>query len=695
MTRPVLITAALFASAAALGQEPGDIDTSRLDWIEVTATRFAEPVQEVPNDVSVITGDDLRARGANDLRTALALLGGVTVASGGDGGPAGSVPALLGLREVDDFLLLVDGIPSGGVFIPHFDTLDLHDIQRIEVVRGPAPVYYGTTAFAGTINVIRYPAGEAAGSASASGGSYGSYGVDGSTVLSNGKVNQSIAVDFTNVGTSDPRAGFDREHGLYRLASDLDGGELRFDLDLLAQHQSPSSPTPVTDSGQLTKQLSPDFNQNPSDAEINTSGTRGVLGYDRQTVLGSWGTTLSLTHLNVKTVQGFLQDGYATTVVDNAAGFSQRRTVNDLYFDSGITKNLSPDVAVTYGFNEVYGRVEQDSATFPYTVPLDGSTPPSSSQQPIESRTTFKDSRNFFGAFTQARWKATKDLTVLAGLRWNHTDETQDASDGTSTSHQSERTSRWSGAFGVNWRVWQDIQGDLDDVTVYANTGNTFQPPQVDLGPDAGFAPLLQPETERSFEVGVKADGLDGRLDLDVTAFYVDFNHQAVATSVNGMPTLVNGGENRFKGVEFEGSWLALDALRFAGSFSIDDARYVNFNTLIGDTMVQLAGNYLILSPRYLGALSATYAPTRGWRASATTNYVGARYLDPQNTARVGGFITADASLGYVFTNCTLLLSGHNLTDRRDPVLASELGEGQFYRLPSRWMQLAVTVPLR
>ncbi|MEP7306159.1 MAG: TonB-dependent receptor plug domain-containing protein [Acidobacteriota bacterium] len=73
--------------------------------VQVTATRFGEPIQEVPGAVSAITGEEMRARGATDLRTALALLGGVSVAPGGDAGPASAVPGLLGVREVDDLLL--------------------------------------------------------------------------------------------------------------------------------------------------------------------------------------------------------------------------------------------------------------------------------------------------------------------------------------------------------------------------------------------------------------------------------------------------------------------------------------------------------------------------------------------------------------------------------------------------------------
>jgi len=686
---------ALVVGAAASAQQPGDADASALDWIQVTATRFADPVQEVPNAISVIPGDELRARGAYDLRSALALVGGAFVAPGGDFGPAASVPGLLGLREVDDFLLVVDGIPAGGAFIPQFDTLDFHNIERIEVMRGAAPVYYGTTAFAGTINIVHYPAGKAANTLSASFGSFGSLAADGAMVLSSGDLKQSLAADVTHEKISDARAGYDRQHALYRLSAQLGPGNFTFDLDGVHQRQRPSSPSPVGDNGQLSTLLSSDFNQNPADAEIDTHRARAVFGYQQSVPLGTWVTTLSETHAHITTVQGYLQDGFADGVENDAEGFAQRRVIDDIYLNSSITQSWSPAVAITYGINEIFGHARQASSTFPYTLPLDGTGVPLSGAQTLDGSTTLKDSRSFMGAFAQSRWKVTPELNVLAGVRLNHTSESQDADDGTTAAHQSEHATRWSGAFGIDCRLWHDTEGDLDDVTVYANTGNTFQPPQIDFGPDAGFGPLLRPETERSYEAGIKADGLDGRLDVDLTAFWVDFGHQALPTLINGTPALVNGGRERFKGIELEGAWRATDSLKFATTFSINDARYQDFNTLIGDTLVQLRGKHLVLSPRLLSALSVTYAPPVGLRASVTSNYVGPRYLDMQNTQRAGGYFTEDASIGYGFERVLVMAGVYNLTDRRDPALESDLGEGQFYRVKGRWLQLKVTVPFR
>src|SRR5258708_6209284 len=92
---------------------------TELEPITVTATRVPEDVDLVPLSVTVIGGEELRARRAADLSSALALAPGVDVAPGSDGGPASSDPELWGLKEVDAFLLVVDGVPWGGAFNPN------------------------------------------------------------------------------------------------------------------------------------------------------------------------------------------------------------------------------------------------------------------------------------------------------------------------------------------------------------------------------------------------------------------------------------------------------------------------------------------------------------------------------------------------------------------------------------------------
>jgi outer membrane receptor protein involved in Fe transport len=98
-----------------------------------------------------------------------------------------------------------------------------------------------------------------------------------------------------------------------------------------------------------------------------------------------------------------------------------------------------------------------------------------------------------------------------------------------------------------------------------------------------------------------------------------------------------------------------------------------------------LAGKRLELSPKDLASLIVSYAPAAGLQASATVRYVGSRFLNKGNTVKAGSYASVDGRIGWrLETGWALFIEAENLTDRRDPVTESELGEAQFYRLPGR-----------
>jgi len=681
----------LTCSLNAWAEPGGDPPASRLDRVQVSATRFAEAVQEVPNSIAVITADDLAARGVHDLRGALAQLAGVTIGPGGDAGSASASPGLLGRRETDDFLLVVDGVPAGGAFTPQFATLDLFNVERIEVIRGAAPVYYGTTAFAGTISVLHFAAGKAPAGATLSAGSFGSLAAAATASLGSGQLRQSLAVDLQRDGFADPRSAFRRIHGLYRAALDLGGGEAHLDLDLSDLHDRPASPTPFQGAQAL---LPVDFNQNPADAHIDTRQLKATAGYERRLGAAQWSTTLSLTHTRTDTVVGFLDSGYAAESVSNAAGYQQARGIDDLFFDTHLNQSPAHGVDLTWGLNILDGSLALHSRQFAYLVPFDG-TAAASGQQDTVDNTRLGDHRTFLGLYAQSRWTLAENLRLLAGLRWNRIRELRDGyGDQEGFDHEEARQTRLSGSVGINWWLWKDASGDLDDVSLYANFGNTFQPPQVDFGPDAQTGAILKPESLQSGEVGLKADGLDGRLDLALSAFFVRFNNRPLTTTVANQPAVVAGGQERFKGLELELGFKLAEALRLSAEYARNTATYGDFNTQIDGVQTQLAGHRIELVPDQVLGLGVVYAAPLGWHAALTGQYQGRRYLDAGNAAPVGGFTLLDASLGYRWKDCDLRISGENLGDRRDPVLASELGSTQIYRVNGRRLLATLTTTL-
>ena len=190
----------------ARAEDEPPVTTPVQEMVEVTATRLPENPIEVPASVQVVSGEEIERRQARTLSDALALVMGVSVAPGGDGGPASSVPEMMGLREFDAFLLVVDDVPWGGAFNPALPTLDLTNIDRIEVVRGSAPVLYGATSFVGVIHVIHRAPGSTPIEVRASGGSYGSFGANGFAELPPaGTWHHSISAGYDETGFKDDR----------------------------------------------------------------------------------------------------------------------------------------------------------------------------------------------------------------------------------------------------------------------------------------------------------------------------------------------------------------------------------------------------------------------------------------------------------------------------------------------------------
>ncbi|MFN8096348.1 MAG: hypothetical protein U0599_29755, partial [Vicinamibacteria bacterium] len=72
--------------------------------------------------------------------------------------------------------------------------------------------------------------------------------------------------------------------------------------------------------------------------------------------------------------------------------------------------------------------------------------------------------------------------------------------------------------------------------------------------------------------------------------------------------------------------------------------------------------------------------------------YTGSRYLNKRNTALAGSFVTLGALVGFRTERLEVRLAGRNLTDRRDPVAESELGDAQYYRMFPRRIDLSAAV---
>jgi iron complex outermembrane receptor protein len=282
-----------------------------------------------------------------------------------------------------------------------------------------------------------------------------------------------------------------------------------------------------------------------------------------------------------------------------------------------------------------------------------------------------------------------------AGLRLNRTEESRAVAtlDFASGARQAGRDAhvdtRLTGSLGGNWTFWQ--QGS-DRLAWFGNYRNSFKPSAVDFGLDSE-AGILKPETARSWDLGLKGSLLDGALALELSGFRMDFENLVLSQAVAGLPVLINAGQERFQGLEASAVLALAPALTGRLSYSYHDARFRDFVTDFDGVATQLAGRRLEMSPYHLGALGLSYAPSAGLTASGELGYTGDRFMDKRNRALTGGYTTLGATLGWRSRNWDVLIKGSNLTDQRQPVAESELGDAQYYLLPGR--RLVASLHLR
>lgn len=683
------------APSATPSPTPG---ATRAESIEVTATRVAEPADTVPAAIEVFGGSELRDRGATDLRSALALATGVDMAQGGDSGPASFVPEFWGLKEFDAFLLVVDGVPSGGAFNPALTTLSLNDVDRIEVVRGAAPVMYGATSFVGVIQVVHNAAGKTQRRAGLSVGNYGSFSGSFATALRPwAGWDSSLSLDGGREGFKDDRTGFDRGHALWRNARSAGAGRFRFDVDLALVNQDPASPH-VRQGATLSTATPLDANYNPEGAYLNNRRGTLTLSYDRP--LGgaasskAWTTTLSASHATHGIFRGFLSD--VSNTPPNAHGFRENIDLTDLYFDTHLAAHPSEQVRVVAGVDHLLGKGDAEGTDFTYFAALDGRVA-SQAPKPTVLDQTIDDVRNFSGVYGFTEWNPTPKVRLEAGLRLNHTAEEHGMNeDPNKVDNGEDKTSntKLSGAAGATLTAWQE---GPDYFRLFAAYKNTFKPAAIDFGigeAEPEGEGLLKPETAVSYEAGFKSRLAQGRFTFEASAFHMDFENLVIARTINGLPSFTNSGKQRFLGVEFGAAAFLPKDLTLRASYSFHDATFKDFVFEFDPGVpVQLAGKRPETSARHLASAGLLYAPARGLTASAEYAYVGDRYLNKRNTALAAPYHTLAASLGYRAGKWEARLSGRNLNDERAPVAESELGDSQYYRLNAR--RIDATVALR
>jgi vitamin B12 transporter len=483
-------------------------DTAHLSDLVVTAARVPTSQAALPVAATVIRGEDLRDRGIHFVLDALRDVPGMTVVQTGSWGAVTSV--FLRGGESDDVKVLLDGVPlnlpGGSINLANLTT---DDLDRIEIVRGPASVLYGADAMTGVIQLFtRTASGRGHVEVAGSGGTFGANDLSSHVdVVAGGWSASATGSRFGTGGTYDFNNGYHNTVG--SLVLGVDGRQsgqaaltLRYD-DAVAHFPTDGGGNPL-DHNQFTTERS---------LAAGLAASRSI------------GSTASL-HVQAfasRLLQGYTnrEDSPADTTgfdfIDDRAGTTWRRGG-----DARLDWRVTAATLLSFGAGlEHETDDERDVGVSNFGFGLSHDT------------AAFAANRTTRDGYFQALANPATNLSLQVGARLDDNSA--------------------FGAFGT-WRVgaaWHARAG----ARIWAAAGTAFKAPTFSqLFALSAFEvgnPDLAPERSVNGEVGAEAPVAGRRIRIGATMFWQHFRDliQYVGAAP-GAPTYLNLGGANSRGLE-------------------------------------------------------------------------------------------------------------------------------------------------
>lgn len=449
-------------------------DTVELEELVVTAHRLAVPESAHAATVTVLTRAEIRETGAEHLAEALRAVAGVNVVQAGGWGAVTSVFVRGG--ESNFTQVLVDGVQvnrPGGDF--DFSSLTVDDVQRVEIVRGPASVVHGSDAVSGVIQVFtRTGDGPPRLEASLRGGTHGT--VDWRGTVSGGAEKVGYSFSLSRFATDGIRETNNDYRNLVASGRVHLRPDVRTEADLSVRYVDDEFHFPTDGAGRIV-----DDNQFTFGDRLAAGAGIGRFLTDRLEAR----VELGLHEFDT----GFddARDGPADTVGVYAFRSSvdgSRRSA-----DARLNAYLGSATVLTAGA-ELERQAERSRS---------------------EARSGFGTStgasdldRSNRGYYAQVITSPAPEVDLDAGVRIDDNDAFG--------SHATYRA-------GASWRPGSGPR-------LRASVGTGFREPTLTENFATGFVrgnPDLDPERSRSWEVGLRHAPLPGRLTLAATAFHQSF----------------------------------------------------------------------------------------------------------------------------------------------------------------------------
>lgn len=595
----LLASAALLPALPAFAQDLADAVPADGE-IVVVASGVEQPVEQTGRSITVLDRATIESRQTVSLSDLLATTPGIT--STRNGGPGALTAVRIRGAEDAQTLVLIDGVrvndPSSPSAAFDFGNLLTGSIERVEVLRGPNSVIWGSQAIGGVVNVVTQAPID--GIAARANAEYGyADQVSANAAIAGG--NESLQAALTG--------GYFRTDGISQAAvgTEADGyrqynasGRLRFEfapgfgVDLRGYYADSRV--------ELDGFPAPDYSFADTDEYSTAQELYGYAGLFANIGPVSNRVAFSIADIN--------RDNFDPENVGSEPAYLYRGR-SERYEYRGDARVID-QLRVTFG-------AEQENLRF-----YDGET------------TERADITSFYG---QAIVTPVEQVTITGGIR---------------NDDHSRFGSHWT--WGVNGSI-QPIDGTL----VRASYGEGFKAPTLYqlFAPFYGN-PDLDPETSKSWEVGVEQTALNGAARFGVTWFNRDTRNQ-----ITGIPPFYlyeNVDRAHAEGVEVELALKPVEAFTVTANYTYTDTE----NRSAG-----YEGNQLARRPQDTASLSADYRLPFGLSLGGTVTIVGDSFNDQGNTTRLDGFalgsIRAEMPIGDRFAVYGRV---ENLTDEKYQVVS-------------------------
>jgi len=620
-----------------------------------TATRTSTPVRYVPQAIDSIKTSNVASYGTNDIGDALS--GMPNVSSSAD--TRFDSLRIRGFDASNDFYL--DGIRDDSQY-----KRDLHNIERVEVLKGPAAVLYGRGSQGGIVNrVSKMPEFGRRSTIEAQGGSEDlrSLYADLSTDPSD---NLSLRL---NMGNMDENSFRDGVSGNRQLFAPSMSWQLTPDLNWLVQYEySRYNRTP--DRG------IPGVNGRPADVGRDTTygndhdfiddksqSLRSKLTYE---INDNWQLrqTLGVFKLDSDFDNTYLTGYTPATNKVTRQHWQQDLTTRNIYNNLELEGSFD-----TFGLeHRLLTGVETGSQRRDPTL-YNAATGRTPGARPVPSLDLYSPDRNLRhtgsmqvssnshtevesrAVYVQDQLRLNDQWQLLGGLRYDTFDiESTNKLRNISEDRDSHSTSPRVGL------VWTPLHNH----SFYASWSKTFSPVGgglIGITPGAaGNSNDLSPELTKQKEIGVKSDWLDDRLSTTLAIYDLELYNRRT-TDPNDPTLTVMSGLQRSRGIELTATGNIVGNWYMRGGVGLQDAKIEKDNN-------GLEGKRINNVAKRNGSLFLTWKPEMGWYGETGLTLVGQRYADNANTTVLPGYGRWDALVGYRFKDWDLRAALNNITDR-------------------------------